>query len=67
MKQENIVIYKTWQINIPEEFITQLSIREGNTLSCQGFQAYNAPKGVPDTVLRQYVCIKERRADYFSK
>ena len=34
MNQKSIVIYKAWQINIPEEFITQLGIREGNTLSC---------------------------------
>ena len=34
MNQKSIVIYKTWQINIPEDFITQLGIREGNTLSC---------------------------------
>ena len=34
MNQKSIVIYKTWQVNIPEEFITQLGIREGNTLSC---------------------------------
>ena len=35
MNQKSIVIYKTWQISIPEEFITQLGIREGNTLSCR--------------------------------
>lgn len=35
MNQKSIVIYKTWQINIPEDFITQLGIREGNTLFCR--------------------------------
>lgn len=34
MDQTSIVIYKTWQINIPEDFITRLGIREGNTLLC---------------------------------
>lgn len=34
MNQKNIVIYKTWQINIPEDFITRLGIQEGNTLTC---------------------------------
>ncbi|MCH5261419.1 MAG: hypothetical protein J1F42_00735 [Lachnospiraceae bacterium] len=34
MNQKSIVIYKTWQINIPEDFIMQLGIQEGNTLSC---------------------------------
>lgn len=34
MNQTNIVIYKTWQIDIPEDFITRLGIREGNTLVC---------------------------------
>lgn len=34
MNQTSIVIYKTWQINIPEDFITRLGVREGNTLLC---------------------------------
>lgn len=34
MNQTSIVIHKTWQINIPEDFITRLGVREGNTLIC---------------------------------
>lgn len=34
MNQTSIIIYKTWQINIPEDFITRLGVREGNTLLC---------------------------------
>ena len=34
MNQTSIVIYKTWQINIPEDYITRLGVKEGNTLLC---------------------------------
>lgn len=34
MKAQNIKLRKTWQLSLPEEFIEQLGIQDGSTLTC---------------------------------
>ncbi len=34
MKKQNLRLQKTWQLSLPEEFIEQLGIQDGSTLTC---------------------------------